>query len=73
MSRKGQVHLRVDWLRCDGYGRCGDLMPEVIGLDDWRYPIIPSEAINRRQLHDAQRAVDCCPARALRLDRVEER
>ena len=32
--------LRVNWILCDGYGLCGDLLPELIGLDDWRYPII---------------------------------
>lgn len=72
MSRNGKLRLRVDWLRCDGYGLCGDLMPDVIGLDDWRYPVIPSNAIDRRKLHDAQRAVDCCPVRALMLERAEK-
>ena len=32
--------LRVDWIRCDGYGLCGDFVPDLIELDDWRYPII---------------------------------
>ena len=32
--------LRVDWIKCDGYGLCGDLLPELIDLDEWRYPIL---------------------------------
>jgi ferredoxin len=59
--------LRVDWLLCDGYGLCGDLAPDLIELDDWRYPIVPVHEVPRASLDDAQRAVDCCPMRALRL------
>lgn len=60
--------LRVDWIRCEGYGVCGDLMPDVIALDDWRYPIIPKATIDRSRIHEAQRAVDCCPMKALKLE-----
>lgn len=60
--------LRVDWIACDGYGLCGDLAPELIDLDDWRYPIVRPGAIPREHLDAARRAVDCCPMRALRLE-----
>jgi ferredoxin len=73
MSRKADVRLRVDWVRCDGYGVCGDLLPELIGLDDWRFPIVPPGAVDRRHLHDVQRAADCCPVKALIVERVEAR
>jgi ferredoxin len=59
--------LRVDWLRCDGYGLCGDLAPDAIGLDDWRYPVILEGALEPGLLDDVQRAIDCCPMHALRL------
>jgi ferredoxin len=65
--------LRINWIACDGYGLCGDLAPELIALDDWRYPVIPRGAVPAGQLHDAQRAVDCCPMRALRLVRPDDR
>jgi ferredoxin len=64
------VELHVNWLLCDGFGLCGDLLPEVIGLDDWRYPIIASGPLPDELVHSAQRAVDCCPMKALRLERV---
>jgi ferredoxin len=64
------ARLRVDWIRCDGYGLCGDLLPELIDLDEWRYPILRPEHVDRALLHDAQRAVDCCPMRALILEPV---
>jgi len=64
------VRLKVDWILCDGYGLCGDLLPDLIDLDDWRYPILAPVSIDRERLHDAQRAVDCCPMKALRLEQV---
>ena len=62
--------LRVDWIKCDGYGLCGDLAPNLIDLDEWRYPILRPVAADRGFLSDAQRAVDCCPMKALRLEKV---
>lgn len=68
MSPRKDARLRVDWILCDGYGLCGDLVPDLIGLDDWRYPIIPKTPIDPARRHDIQRAVDCCPVKALSVD-----
>ena len=65
--------LVVDWIACDGYGLCGDLAPHLVGLDDWRYPIIAPGPIDARDLDDARRIVDCCPMRALSLRRPDHR
>ena len=62
--------LRVDWILCDGYGLCGDFAPDLIELDDWRYPIIRPGPLDRSQLDSAQRAVDCCPTKALKLEKA---
>ncbi|TFG68653.1 MAG: ferredoxin [Thermomicrobiales bacterium] len=62
------VTLRVDWILCDGYGLCGDLLPDLIDLDEWRYPILSPEPVERGRLSDAQRAIDCCPMKALKLE-----
>jgi ferredoxin len=64
--------LRVDWIRCDGYGLCGDMLPELIDLDEWRYPILRPGPVDPSLLHDARRAVDCCPMKALFLEAVGE-
>ena len=63
-----EPRLRVDWILCDGFGLCGDLAPDLIELDDWRYPIIRPRPIDGSMLDAAQRAVDCCPMKALRLE-----
>lgn len=62
------ARLRVDWIRCDGYGLCGDLLPDLIDLDEWRYPILRPGPVAAALRHDAQRAVDCCPMKALLLE-----
>ena len=67
-----EARLRIDWILCDGYGLCGDLLPDIIELDDWRYPILPPGPLDPAVFDAAQRAVDCCPVRALKLERIHE-
>ena len=62
--------LRLDPIRCDGYGMCAELLPELITLDDWGYPVIAAGPVPDRLLDYARRAVDVCPVLALRLVRV---
>jgi ferredoxin len=57
--------LRINWLLCDGYGLCSDLLPQIIDLDDWNFPIIRPGEVPAELAHNAQRAVDCCPMKAL--------
>ena len=70
MPSRRDSRLRVDWILCDGYGLCGDMLPELIDLDEWRYPIIRPVPIDRGLLGEARRAVDCCPMKALILEPV---
>jgi 4Fe-4S single cluster domain len=32
--------LVVNRIVCDGFGMCAELLPELIELDDWGYPIV---------------------------------
>ena len=64
--------LAVDRIRCDGHGMCAELLPELIRLDDWGYPIIATGPIPDHLLPLAKRAVDQCPVLALALRRVSE-
>ena len=67
------VLLGIDRIKCDGHGVCADLVPELIELDDWGYPIIRAGEIPRAVLPHAQRAVAGCPALALRLQAIAAR
>ena len=59
-------HLRVDWPACKAHGVCAELLPEVISLDEWGYPIV-HEPVTGDVLALARRAVSSCPTLALRL------
>ncbi len=63
--------LRLDPIRCDGYGMCAEVLPEMIVLDDWGYPILRPGPVPEHLLDHARRAVDVCPVLALRLRAVE--
>jgi ferredoxin len=59
--------LHVDRIRCDGHGLCAELLPELVSLDDWGYPIVRSGRIPMELRDHARRAVDACPVLALRM------
>lgn len=71
MSR--ELELAINWIACDGYGLCGDLAPDLIELDDWRYPIMPKGPLPSELLDEARRIVDCCPMKALALRDPDDR
>jgi ferredoxin len=70
--RATRLELRVDWQACRGRGFCHELLPELVSLDDWGYPVIdrgvPDELRNA-----ARRAVRGCPQLALTLARTSAR
>lgn len=69
---KSKVHISIDRIRCDGHGLCAELLPELIRLDDWGYPIIAPGPVPAVLLPLAQRAVESCPVLALALIRTEQ-
>ena len=62
--------IAIDRIRCDGRGVCAELLPEVIQLDDWGYPIVTPGALSESLLPLARLAVSSCPVMALRLAAV---
>ena len=64
---KTEMRLTIDRIKCDGHGLCAELLPEVIRLDDWGYPIIRKDSIPPELLTQARWAVSNCPALALKL------
>ena len=59
--------LGIDRITCDGYGSCAELLPEMIALDDWGYPILRPGPVPTALLGHARMAADTCPVLALRL------
>jgi ferredoxin len=63
------ARLRVDPIACDGRGLCAEVLPELIILDDWGFPVIAGQDVPPGLWPEAQEAVRLCPMLALRLDR----
>jgi ferredoxin len=62
-----KAELRVNRVACSGHGVCAELLPELVALDEWGYPLIADAAVPVRLARGARRAVTDCPALALRL------
>ena len=60
--------LRVNPIMCEAHGLCAELLPELIRLDDWGYPIVDEAEVPEELITLARRAADACPTLALLLD-----
>ncbi len=67
-----QRRLAVDWPACKAHGVCAELLPEIVELDEWGYPVIAPGPVPASLRRYAQRAVSSCPTLALRLVPVAE-
>jgi ferredoxin len=63
--------LHIDWTACEGRGLCAELLPEILAVDEWGYPVARDgsrePAVPDALVPHARRAVDQCPRMALRL------
>ena len=62
--------LRVNPIACTAHGICAELLPELIELDPWGYPILLSPTIPGSVMDHAKRAVDARPTLALLTEEV---
>jgi ferredoxin len=62
-----ETRLAIDRIRCDGRGLCAELLPELIRLDDWGYPIVAAGPVPQHLQSHAQKAAATCPVLALKL------
>lgn len=76
------MRLQLDPTHCDGVGVCAQILPEIVTLDEWGFPILADGdpgptgfEQDRRGVevpanleHLAHRATYSCPRLALRLD-----
>ncbi len=58
-------HLHVDMIACDAFGYCAELLPEIVELDEWGYPVVTGP-VTTDLLEDARAAAEACPRLALR-------
>lgn len=73
MSDRVQRRLRINPTLCDGYGYCAEIVPELVALDDWGFPIVATMPIGDDAVEKmAERAVATCPRLALLLEEVRD-
>lgn len=69
VNRADGTRLRVDPIECRAHGLCAELLPELIELDEWGYPLLAARPVPRALTANAREAVAACPTLALRLAR----
>jgi ferredoxin len=65
------MKLHIDWVACDGRGLCTELVPELLGRDEWGYPV-PRDGNREPDVPadlepHARRAAKQCPRLALSI------
>ena len=66
MRNADQV-LRVNPIACHAHGLCAELLPELVDLDEWGYPMLAGGPVPTALVDQAKAAVAACPTLALRL------
>ena len=61
--------LRVNPIACEAHGMCAELLPELVALDEWGYPIVDGRPIPAELVATAELAAEACPTFALLIDR----
>lgn len=62
--------MRLDPIACDAYGYCAELLPELVTLDEWGYPIVDGRPVPTDLVELAARAARDCPRSALLMERA---
>jgi ferredoxin len=65
------VKLRVNPITCEGHGVCAELLPELISLDPWGYPLLAPGEVPRALADQARMAAAGCPTLALLITKTE--
>jgi ferredoxin len=62
------MRIRVNPITCTGHGMCAELLPELITMDPWGYPLLADTRVPRELAGHARRAAAACPTLALLTD-----
>jgi ferredoxin len=61
--------ISVNPIACDAFGYCAELLPELVTLDEWGYPVIRDAPVPAHLVELARQAARDCPRRAFLLTR----
>jgi ferredoxin len=62
--------IKVNPIACQAYGYCAELLPELVTLDEWGYPVIDGSPVPQHLVDPARRAAKDCPRRAFLLEQA---
>jgi ferredoxin len=62
-----EERLAVDPIACRAHGLCAELLPELVDLDEWGYPMVRRDTAPPGAIADVRTAVAACPTLALKL------
>ncbi len=67
MTRRS-LRVVVDPTKCEGRGVCAEMLPELITLDGWGFPVLDEGgSVSSEIVEHAVRTVRACPRQALHL------
>ena len=61
------VRIIINPADCDGFGFCAQIVPEVLSLDEWGFPVVREDEVPESLVRAARQAVHLCPRKALSL------
>jgi ferredoxin len=61
------MRITVDPGACDGFGYCVEMLPELMAIDEWGFPVVTGPQVPGGLLEAARQAARACPRRALLL------
>ncbi|NMI01871.1 ferredoxin [Pseudonocardia acidicola] len=59
--------LRVDPTKCQAYGTCAEVAPDLFQLDPWGYAQARRRDLTDGEAASAEAAIKICPVKAIRL------
>ncbi len=65
--------LKVNPVACEAYGYCAELLPELVTLDEWGYPVLHGSRVPPQLVELARRAARDCPRRAFLVEESVDR
>ena len=62
--------IKVNPVACEAYGYCAELLPELVTLDEWGYPVVDGRPVPPQLVELARQAAKDCPRRAFLVERA---
>jgi ferredoxin len=63
------MRAKVDPVKCEGFGPCNEVLPEIFKLDEWNYAFVEGDGEVPEELEEKAREAEAgCPVHAITLE-----